>query len=151
MKTSKEGNKKQISGVILVMVLLGISLAGFFVYNFSVKDYSKDACLRVVPFAQANETVAKNEASAIDKKKAKAPKKDVTVYVTSWCRYCTITINFLKEHNIPFVVKDIEKNSDYREEMMAKAKMCRGGIPVVEIDKEIYCGYVPNVLKKLAQ
>ncbi len=153
MQTSKEQNKKQISGVIFFIIILSISLCGLFTYNFYDKDSSKNAYLGTVNVAEANETEKKSEtpSKSTEKKKSKTPKNDVTVYVTSWCHYCKITIDYLKKHNIPFIVKDVEKNSDYREEMMTKARICRGGVPVLEVNGKIHCGFNPDVLKKLAQ
>jgi glutaredoxin 3 len=72
----------------------------------------------------------------------------VTVYVTSWCPACTMTIGYLKKKNIPFTVKDIEKNPDYMKEMIKKSGSYRG-VPVLDIDGKTYLGFHPSIIDDL--
>jgi glutaredoxin len=45
-------------------------------------------------------------------KVAARPAAAVEIYVTSWCPYCTQAIKFLKDHRVPYVAYDIEKDSE---------------------------------------
>lgn len=72
--------------------------------------------------AQAEET-EKPEASS---EKEEEPKHQVTVYVTSWCPACRMTTDYLKKKNIPYVVKDVERNEQYMKEMVKKVGGYRG-------------------------
>jgi len=72
----------------------------------------------------------------------------VTVYVTSWCPACSMTINYLKKKQIPFTVKDIEKNRDYMKEMVQKVGGYRG-VPVLDINGKTYLGFHPSIIDDL--
>jgi glutaredoxin 3 len=74
----------------------------------------------------------------------------VTVYVTSWCPACSMTINYLKQKQIPFTVKDIEKNKDYMDEMVKKVGGYRG-VPVLEINGKTYLGFNPSLVDDLGK
>jgi len=153
MNKSKGRNKKQISNsIFLLIITLSLSLCVFFIYN-SNDDGQLKAIIStdIVKNAIAKAPKIQSDNQAADKTTSPTSKDDVTVYITSWCHYCKITIDFLKKHSIPFVVKDVEKNSDYREEMMTKARACRGGVPVLEVNGAIHCGYNPALLKSLAR
>ena len=68
---------------------------------------------------------------------AAQPITTVEIYVTSWCPYCTKAIKFLKDHRIPYVVYDIEKDGDAakRKERLSPGK----GVPFAVINgKKIY-------------
>ena len=73
----------------------------------------------------------------------------ITLYVTSWCPACSMAISYLKEKNIPFTVKDIEKNPAYLKEMLAKVGGYRG-VPVVDIDGKTYLGFHPSMVDGLS-
>ncbi len=83
---------------------------------------------------------------AADNKKKSDPR--VTVYVTSWCPACSMTIKYLKKKDIPFTVKDIEKNPDYMKEMIKKSGSYRG-VPVLDIDGKTYLGFHPSIIDNL--
>lgn len=65
--------------------------------------------------------------------------KQVTVYSTPTCPYCIRAKQFLKEHNITFVEKDVAADSAAGEEMIEKSGQM--GVPVLEIDGEIIVGF----------
>ena len=146
--TDKNTEKpKKFSSISIILALLILMLAGFIFLNFIDKDSSYQHVLSSVSFAKEDKAEKKDGTTAAAKKLT----KPVTVFVTSWCYYCKITIDFLKENNIPFVVKDIEKNSNFRDEMVAKASVCRGGVPVLVVNEEIYCGFNPYILNELVK
>jgi glutaredoxin len=81
---------------------------------------------------------------------AKPSGDSVTVYVTSWCPACTMTINYLKQKQVPFTVKDIEKNKDYMDEMVDKVGGYRG-VPVLDINGKTYLGFHPSLIDDLGK
>jgi glutaredoxin len=81
---------------------------------------------------------------------AKPAGDSVTVYVTSWCPACTMTINYLKKKQVPFTVKDIEKNKDYMDEMVDKVGAYRG-VPVLDINGKTYLGFHPSLIDNLGK
>jgi len=85
-----------------------------------------------------------------DTKRSENKASSITVYVTSWCPACRMTTDYLKEKNVPFTVKDIEKNSDYLKEMVDKVGGYRG-VPVVDIDGKIILGFNPYIFDELVK
>lgn len=83
-----------------------------------------------------------------DAKPSETRAASITVYVTSWCPACRMTTDYLKEKKVPFTVKDVEKNSDYRKEMVDKVGGYRG-VPVVDIDGKIILGFNPYIFDDL--
>ena len=94
---------------------------------------------------ESNKDVKQGSKSTV---KAGNKKPLVTVYVTSWCPACNMTINYLKKKKIPFTVKDIEKNPAYMREMVKKAGGYRG-VPVLEINGKTYLGFHPSIIDNL--
>jgi len=90
---------------------------------------------------------AKPDASSSE---AKKPRNEVTVYITSWCPACRMTTDYLKKKQIPFTVKDIEKNEAYMREMIQKVGAYRG-VPVLDINGRILLGFNPEALDRLAK
>jgi glutaredoxin len=76
----------------------------------------------------------------------------VTVYSASWCGVCRQAKAFLKSKGIPFVDRDIEKDSKAEAELAAKAK-ARGlvpqGVPVIDVAGELMMGFDPDALTAL--
>ena len=67
-----------------------------------------------------------------------ADEKKVVVYSSSTCPWCTTTKDYLKEHNIDFVEKNITTDTDARNELIAMGHM---GVPVIVIDGEEIVGF----------
>ncbi|MCZ6823511.1 MAG: glutaredoxin family protein [Deltaproteobacteria bacterium] len=74
---------------------------------------------------------------------ASAGKKQVDIYVTSWCGYCRKLESFLKSKSIPYTRHDIEKSSSARQ---AHLKLGGGGIPVVKVGSDIIRGFSPEAI-----
>lgn len=71
----------------------------------------------------------------------------VIVYSTNTCLYCTLAKNFLKEHGITYVEKNVGEDYKAAEEMVRKSG--QRGVPVIEIDKKIIVGFDKERLKKI--
>jgi glutaredoxin len=77
------------------------------------------------------------------------PRRDtpVVVYTTAWCPWCRKTLAWLDEQGVPYVNKDIERNLDWRRELIEKTG--QAAIPVVEIDEQIIRGFDPERMEQL--
>ncbi len=68
----------------------------------------------------------------------------VVLYMASWCGYCGKARDLLKSLRVPFVEKNIEKDPEALQQMMALAEM-KGvavtGIPVVRVGNDLVVGY----------
>ena len=59
----------------------------------------------------------------------------VVVYSATWCGYCKKAKAWLKQHDVAFVERDVEKTPGAQEELqqkLAAAHLPGGGIPVVD-------------------
>ena len=131
--------------------LLGIlSVLGLMFPYVLLTDNPTGALVSVVPgpvsLAEADPSTRPDATSAETKK----PMNQVTVYVTSWCPACRMTTDYLKKKDIPFTVKDVEKNEAYMREMIQKVGAYRG-VPVLDINGRILLGFNPQVLDQLAK
>lgn len=64
--------------------------------------------------------------------------KNVVVYTSSTCPYCTLATEYLDEKGVEYSVKNVQKDSDARKELMDMGHM---GVPVVLIDEEQIVGF----------
>lgn len=74
----------------------------------------------------------------------------VIIYGASWCGPCHQAAAYLKQHNIPFVEKDIEKDGSAEREMhakLAKAGRHGGSIPVLDVRGKIVVGFSPAAVE----
>jgi glutaredoxin-like YruB-family protein len=70
----------------------------------------------------------------------------VIVYSTETCTFCTMAMDFLKEHNVKFEHKDVSSDSAALKEMMQKSR--QGGVPVIDIDGKIIVGFNEPAIKE---
>ncbi|MFQ5815080.1 MAG: glutaredoxin family protein [Candidatus Hydrothermarchaeaceae archaeon] len=70
----------------------------------------------------------------------------VIVYSAVWCPWCQKTKEFLKEHNVEFEERDIEKMDGAADEVVKKSG--QRGIPVIDVDGTIIVGYDKEALKE---
>jgi glutaredoxin len=78
--------------------------------------------------------------------------RKVIVYGTSWCGACKAAREFLHGHHIPYVEKDIEKDTAAEAELARKAKRAGlklGGVPVIDVAGQLTMGYDPGTLTRL--
>lgn len=131
-----------------VVVMLSV-LALVFLYAFVV-EMSPGRTGSFVPDSVRPAQADPSKETVAPSKQAKEPRRHVIVYVTSWCPACRMTMDYLKKKDIPFTVKDIEKNDEYMREMIQKVGAYRG-VPVLDINGRIMLGFNPEVLDQLAK
>ncbi len=76
----------------------------------------------------------------------------VVLYSASWCGACRQAAQYMRQHQIPFVEKDIEKEPGARDEMQAKARaqgIRTSGIPVIDVNGTLMTGFNPERLQAL--
>lgn len=64
--------------------------------------------------------------------------KNVVVYTSNTCPYCTLAKNYLEEKGVSFTEKNVQTDKDARQELMNMGHM---GVPVVVIDGEEIVGF----------
>ncbi len=65
--------------------------------------------------------------------------KNVIVYSTPTCPWCTKAKSYLKSNNIEFVEKDVAQDQEAAVEMVEKSG--QRGVPVLDIDGDIIIGF----------
>lgn len=76
----------------------------------------------------------------------------VILYATSWCPACRAARSWLRDHNIPFLEKDIEKDPTAAAELMTKATksgISPSGVPVLDVRGTLIEGFDPDRVKAL--
>jgi len=79
---------------------------------------------------------------------------DIILYMTSWCGYCRKTRTLLKQLNVPFKQKDIEKDKQALMEMMRFAQSAGvevTGVPVIKIGNQLVVGFNEKRITDLVQ
>jgi glutaredoxin len=74
---------------------------------------------------------------------------DVVVYGTSWCKWCRKTREWLTDHDIPFIDKDVERDDGAAEELADKAgrqNMSARGVPWVDARGTLVKGFDPRAM-----
>ena len=64
--------------------------------------------------------------------------KDVVVYTSSTCPYCTLAKDYLKDKGVEFTEKNVSTEREAREELMTKGHT---GVPVIVIEGEEIVGF----------
>jgi glutaredoxin len=85
---------------------------------------------------------------------AAAGSGDVTLYMASWCGACRAAARYMTSRGVPFVEKDIEKDSAANSEMQKKAHAAGKsprGVPVIDFRGHIILGFDQNEIDKLIQ
>ncbi len=72
--------------------------------------------------------------------------KDIKVYSSSTCPYCTMMKDYLKSKNVDFIEKNVSTDADARKELMSMGHM---GVPVTLIDGTEIVGYDTNKVDAL--
>ena len=73
--------------------------------------------------------------------------KNVIVYSTAMCPYCSMEKEWLKKNGIKF--KDINVGEDRKAAQEMILKSGQSGVPVTDIDGKIVVGFNKEELKKL--
>lgn len=72
--------------------------------------------------------------------------KEVKVYSTPTCSWCTKVKQFLKENNIAYQDLNVAEDAAAAEDMVKRSGQM--GVPVIEIDGELVVGFNEPVLKE---
>lgn len=71
----------------------------------------------------------------------------VIIYGASWCGACHEAAAYLRKKGIPYVEKDVEKDSAANDEMKGKLRrfgLPNGSIPVIDVRGKVMVGFDPN-------
>ncbi|MBR8841831.1 glutaredoxin family protein [Pseudoalteromonas sp. JC3] len=63
----------------------------------------------------------------------------VVIYTTSWCQHCKRLKKFLKEYNVKFSERDIEKTSEENKSLYRSLNL--KGVPQVVIGNKVISGF----------
>lgn len=69
----------------------------------------------------------------------------VIVYSTTWCPYCKLAKDFLRDHKIKFEDINVQEKPEKADEMVNKSGQT--GVPVIDIDGRIIIGFDREALK----
>lgn len=72
--------------------------------------------------------------------------KKIKIYTTPRCVYCRMAKDFFKEHNVSYEEYNVAEDDKARDEMIAKSEQL--GVPVIDIDGEIFIGFDKNGIAK---
>jgi glutaredoxin 3 len=72
--------------------------------------------------------------------------KNVIIYSTPTCHYCTLAKDFFLENNISYTEFDVAADAKKRKEMVDKTGQL--GVPVIEIDGQTMVGFNEDVIAK---
>ena len=73
--------------------------------------------------------------------------KNVTIYSTPNCTYCTMTKEFFKENDIAYTEHDVAADPEKRAEMIERSEQM--GVPVTVIDDSVVIGFDRDTLSEL--
>lgn len=72
--------------------------------------------------------------------------KNVTIYSSNTCGYCTMAKEYLKAKGVDFVEKNISTDAEARQHLIANGFM---GVPVIYVDDQIIQGFDKARLESL--
>ncbi|CAN5222477.1 hypothetical protein BH09MYX1_BH09MYX1_50950 [soil metagenome] len=90
---------------------------------------------------------AQNTAGALTHDPNGVARPPVIIYGASWCGACHEAAAYLRRKGIPYVEKDIERDSGANDEMKAKLRrfaLPNGSIPVIDVRGKVMVGFDPN-------
>ncbi len=65
--------------------------------------------------------------------------KNVLIYSTPTCTYCTMAKDFFKKNNITYTEFNVASDASRRKEMVEKSGQM--GVPVIDIDGQVVVGF----------
>lgn len=71
----------------------------------------------------------------------------VLIYSTPTCVYCKIAKTWFNAHNIEYTEVDVSSNEEALSELITKTG--QKGVPVIDIDGEIWVGWQPSEMKRV--
>ncbi len=72
--------------------------------------------------------------------------KNVVVYTSNTCPYCTLAKDYLEEKGVSYTEKNVQTDKTARQELMNMGHM---GVPVVVIDGEEIVGFDKDKIESL--
>jgi len=82
-------------------------------------------------------------------KASERPQKNVTVYTTPSCPWCTTLKNYLRKNGIRFTNVDVSRDQGLAEDMVRKSG--QQGVPQTEINGEMVIGFDQKKLNQLLE
>ncbi len=73
--------------------------------------------------------------------------KNVTIYSTPTCTYCTLAKNFFKKNGVEFTEHNVATDLAKRKEMIEKTGQM--GVPVIDVGGEIVVGFDETKLRSI--
>jgi len=70
----------------------------------------------------------------------------VILYSTPSCVYCRMAKKFFAEHHVPYEEYDVSADGQEREEMVHRSHQL--GVPVIEVNGEVFVGFNPVLIKR---
>ena len=75
--------------------------------------------------------------------------KKITIYSTPTCHYCNLAKDYFKEHDIKYTEHDVSTDQQKRMEMIEKTGQM--GVPVIDIDGEVFVGFSEPHIKAMLE
>lgn len=75
--------------------------------------------------------------------------KNVTIYSTPTCGWCTTAKEFFKENSVEYTEKDVSTDTAARQEMVDKSQQM--GVPVIDVEGDIIVGFDKDKLSQLLE
>jgi len=70
----------------------------------------------------------------------------VKIYSTPYCVYCKMAKEFFKKNNVAYEEVDVITDDKFLDEMVEKSHQM--GVPVIDIDGEIFVGFNRSDIEK---
>ena len=75
--------------------------------------------------------------------------RNVIIYSTPTCHFCSMAKEYFMANNIPYEEFDVASDAEKRKEMMEKSGQL--GVPVILIDEDVVVGFNRPKLAKLLE
>jgi glutaredoxin-like YruB-family protein len=82
-------------------------------------------------------------------KAAERPQKNVTVYTTPTCPWCTTVKNYLRKNGVRYTEVNVASDQNAAQQMVSKSG--QQGVPQTEIDGQMVIGFDQNKLNQLLE
>ncbi len=121
------------------------------------------AILLLLPLAALTSHAAEGKAAARQAPLSSASKTtqsypQIVLYSTSWCPHCRQVKEYFKEHQIPYLNRDVEADQQAREDLFAVAAKQgippeKVGVPVIVLGngEKVISGFTPEQFEAALQ
>lgn len=72
--------------------------------------------------------------------------KNVTIYSSDTCGYCTLAKDYFKAKGVEYVEKNISRDAEARQHLISNGFM---GVPVIYVDDQVVQGFDKAKLESL--